>query len=84
MARMSEIPAGGLPDLDAPAGSLMGNVMEGIPIPSITGGAAAPSSAQGSGEISSGNTYAYSNSGGGLLWVLIGIAGFALWKTLKK
>ena len=53
------------------------------PIPSITGGAAAPSGVESSNAIRFGGTYVY-NGGNAIFWLAFAGAGFLVWKTLTK
>lgn len=67
----------------APMGSMLGNSMTGIPIPSITGGAAGPSGAT-SGDV---KNFIYANSGNTGAWLFISIAaiiGMVIWKKKRK
>ena len=64
MPQVYESPIGASPNTGAPMGSLLGSHMPPIPIPSITGGAAAPSGANG-GRI---GTTVFSTAGGNGLW----------------
>lgn len=64
-------------------GSLIGNSMTGIPIPSITGGAAAPSGA----NAQTGANFIYANSGNTGAWLFISIAAviaLVVWKKKTK
>ena len=80
-------PIGPTPGTGAPMGaaktSILGQVMAGAPIPSLTGGAAAPSGA----NAQTGNNYIYANSGGAGMWLFLSIAGligFVVWRKTKK
>ena len=61
MPKVYDSPIGPMPESKAPIGGLLRGSMAGIPIPSITGGAAGPSNAIG-GQI---RTNVFSQSGGG-------------------
>lgn len=66
---------------DAPIGSLIGNSMTGIPLPNLTGGAAAPSGASGGVR----NFINNNSGGGGWLWISFAVViGMIIWKHHKK
>lgn len=54
-----------------------------VPLPSITGGAAAPSGVESSNAIRFGSTFVY-NSGNAIFWLVFAGAGYLIWKKLIK
>lgn len=78
-------PIGPMPKTGMPMGSLLGNSMaglSGVPIPNLTGGAAAPSAAA-TGDIR--NMIYATSGGGGMFWLaMFGIVGLLVWKSTRK
>lgn len=54
-----------------------------LKIPSITGGAAAPSGVSSTNRVDFGGTYVY-NGSNTIFWLVLAGAGYLLWKRLTK